>query len=260
MLQSSVGSSVHIQTYICLYLKFSLEKSQEPTMARTGLLIVTSLSKIAISLAAARKHVANTLYIQLYSPFHQTTRPVPIFSKAISTIYVSSLRYCHDLDVRVIVSNLKAKNTRKFQPTIDVVLFDNCIPATDNVGSSYATANVVQLAPAASPEEDRMATTESNENCVKFDFDCTGTTEECAVYDSVVLGGTFDRLHIGHKILLTEAVLRARKRVVVGVTDVNMIKSKSPNNKDNQTFIIVNFPQTKHCLNLSCQYMNESQM
>lgn len=44
-------------------------------------------------------------------------------------------------------------------------------------------------------------------------------------YKSVVLGGTFDRLHIGHKILLSEAALRAQKRLVVGVTDVNMIAS-----------------------------------
>jgi bifunctional ADP-heptose synthase (sugar kinase/adenylyltransferase) len=45
-------------------------------------------------------------------------------------------------------------------------------------------------------------------------------------FNSVVLGGTFDRLHIGHKILLSEAALKARKRLVVGVTDVNMIASE----------------------------------
>lgn len=58
-----------------------------------------------------------------------------------------------------------------------------------------------------------------------------GTYELCIdeqeiKYNSVVLGGTFDRLHIGHKILLSEAALRAKRRVVVGVTDVNMIASK----------------------------------
>lgn len=42
-----------------------------------------------------------------------------------------------------------------------------------------------------------------------------------------MVGGTFDRLHIGHKLLLTEAVRLAKKRVVVGVTDVNMVKSTS---------------------------------
>lgn len=48
-------------------------------------------------------------------------------------------------------------------------------------------------------------------------------------YNDVVLGGTFDRIHVGHKILLSEAVLRAKKRVVVGVTDQDMISCKYRN-------------------------------
>lgn len=46
-------------------------------------------------------------------------------------------------------------------------------------------------------------------------------------YEYVALGGTFDRLHNGHKILLSEAVLRATKHVTVGVTDVNMIQGST---------------------------------
>lgn len=45
------------------------------------------------------------------------------------------------------------------------------------------------------------------------------------VYRHTVLGGTFDRLHIAHKILLSEAALRSSKQVTVGVTEENMIKS-----------------------------------
>ena len=33
------------------------------------------------------------------------------------------------------------------------------------------------------------------------------------------LGGTFDRLHPGHKVLLTVACLVASERLVVGITD-----------------------------------------
>lgn len=191
-------------------------------MARTGLLIVTSLSKIAISLTAARNHVFKTLYIQLYSPFNQT-RPTPTFSKAISTIYTTSLIWCNHLDVRIIVGNLKASTPKKFSKTIDVLLFDNCFPAseTTRVSASFTSASIIKLEEAGNaPATESLTPT----NIVKFDFDETGTTEGCTVYDNVVLGGTFDRLHIGHKILLTEAVLRAKKRLVVGVTDVNMVK------------------------------------
>lgn len=44
------------------------------------------------------------------------------------------------------------------------------------------------------------------------------------IHNDVVLGGTFDRIHVGHKMLLSEAALRAKERVVVGVTDAKMLK------------------------------------
>lgn len=50
-------------------------------------------------------------------------------------------------------------------------------------------------------------------------------------YENVALGGTFDRLHNGHKILLSQAVLRATKHVTVGVTDVTMIQCKEQHSR-----------------------------
>ena len=52
------------------------------------------------------------------------------------------------------------------------------------------------------------------------------TEKDCQSHDFVCLGGTFDRLHEGHKILLSEAALRCDKVITVGVTDENMLKSK----------------------------------
>lgn len=53
------------------------------------------------------------------------------------------------------------------------------------------------------------------------------TQEPVKKYGYVALGGTFDRLHNGHKILLSQAALRSSKHVTVGVTDVNMVKCKN---------------------------------
>lgn len=46
------------------------------------------------------------------------------------------------------------------------------------------------------------------------------------IYKHAVLGGTFDRMHMAHRMLLTETALRAKEKVTIGVTDENMIKSK----------------------------------
>ncbi|GMR31542.1 hypothetical protein PMAYCL1PPCAC_01737, partial [Pristionchus mayeri] len=46
-------------------------------------------------------------------------------------------------------------------------------------------------------------------------------------YKRVVLGGTFDRLHNGHKVLLSRAVLISRDAIVCGVTDGEMIIKKT---------------------------------
>lgn len=46
-------------------------------------------------------------------------------------------------------------------------------------------------------------------------------------YKKVVLGGTFDRLHNGHKVLLNKAAELASEGIVVGVTDKEMIAKKS---------------------------------
>ncbi|GAB2279556.1 hypothetical protein Dimus_014199 [Dionaea muscipula] len=45
-------------------------------------------------------------------------------------------------------------------------------------------------------------------------------------YGAVVLGGTFDRLHDGHRLFLKAAALLAKNRIVVGVCDAPMLANK----------------------------------
>lgn len=47
------------------------------------------------------------------------------------------------------------------------------------------------------------------------------------IYKHTVLGGTFDRLHNAHKLLLSEAALRSSNKVTVGVTQENMLVTKT---------------------------------
>lgn len=47
------------------------------------------------------------------------------------------------------------------------------------------------------------------------------------MFRNVCLGGTFDGIHAGHKLLFGEATRICTNRLVVGVTDIEMIKSKT---------------------------------
>eukprot|EP00160_Parvularia_atlantis_P005123 Unigene14371_Nuclearia_a/m.43375 Unigene14371_Nuclearia_a/g.43375 ORF Unigene14371_Nuclearia_a/g.43375 Unigene14371_Nuclearia_a/m.43375 type:complete len:324 (-) Unigene14371_Nuclearia_a:28-999(-) len=47
-----------------------------------------------------------------------------------------------------------------------------------------------------------------------------------SMYPGVVLGGTFDHLHAGHRLLLSVSALLASRRVVCGVTDAVMLANK----------------------------------
>ena len=53
-----------------------------------------------------------------------------------------------------------------------------------------------------------------------------GTPAPGQLYKHVVLGGTFDRLHNGHKILLSAALLRCDTRITVGVTAPSLLNKK----------------------------------
>lgn len=202
-------------------------------MARTGLLVVTNLAKIVNSLTAVKKYVSNTLYIQLYTgtgatvnnnenrKFVSELKPAAKYCKYVDDIYSVSLRTCDQLDVIVIVGNLKDNLLWQAKPflskPVDILLFDNGISndETTKFMDRYQTKNVIEFSKDFDENESSAQSTERNDS------------SDAVEGNSVVLGGTFDRLHVGHKILLTEAVLRAKKRVVVGVTDVNMVKSTS---------------------------------
>ncbi|XP_063705461.1 uncharacterized protein LOC134834652 [Culicoides brevitarsis] len=120
----------------------------------------------------------------------------------------------------LLTTTIYGESTRKL-PEIDLIVIHE--------KGNYAEfeADVVLFGMKNVPQSLRTAFAKICENLINIGEEIrtknlTFTTE--ITHDTVVLGGTFDRLHAGHKILLTEAVLRAQRRVVVGVTDETMIR------------------------------------
>uniref|UniRef100_A0A1L8DZI0 Bifunctional coenzyme A synthase n=1 Tax=Nyssomyia neivai TaxID=330878 RepID=A0A1L8DZI0_9DIPT len=181
-------------------------------MAKTGLLITSSLSRVPFVLQAARQHVWKTLYIQI-EPKSTNIQNIPTYSCAINRIYASSSIHCSSLDVRVLITNLRGQRVQRLSQQVDVLMFDAAVPHAEAtlLAEGLQAPSVVKLDQHESVTDQGVF--EEAEDNLKM-------------HDNVVLGGTFDRLHMGHKILLSNAVLRTKKRLVVGVTDATMVKSK----------------------------------
>lgn len=183
-------------------------------MAKTGLLILNNLSRIPHLLTASQRHVNQTLYIQL----DLCNKPVNLqpsrYGRIVTQIYSSSAKYCSQLDVRVVLSNLRDLSGNLWRPAthpIDVLLCESAEnnSVLDALSKYLGTSNVINLEASGSVEERD---------------DLWNDLEKSQMYKNVVLGGTFDRLHVGHKILLSTAAIRTTSRLVVGVTDATMTK------------------------------------
>ncbi|XP_003740269.1 bifunctional coenzyme A synthase [Galendromus occidentalis] len=179
------------------------------------------LDTVSALLHEARQLVDQTLYIRL-EPGYQwpcrktifTSEEVSLLRAIVLDIYREAARECSHLDVRVLQGFLKNSDSRtsSLDKKVDVIIAQNdFVHLEEYVRELFAVIPSVRLVPpviAASGTEDAAKVVDS------------------ITFDSVCVGGTFDRLHLGHKLLLSAAVARATERLVIGVTDGDMIKSK----------------------------------
>ncbi|XP_060704801.1 bifunctional coenzyme A synthase [Hemiscyllium ocellatum] len=222
-------------------------------MFHTGILVLTSPlslipSRIAPVLAATAKIVQDTLYIHLHPGLGFTgnyvqTKPAFIaanheVSQLLTNLYTKSSHVCSHLDIRVVLSNVK-NHTSIQQPFSsvqilseppEVVLTDyriidvnqsnlymqclekytlGCYTCKPNLRAIFLPAGIDDL---------------DSASC--SDMEDSSLCESIPSYSDVVLGGTFDRLHSAHKILLSMSCLLTGKRLLIGVADGDLLKSK----------------------------------
>lgn len=217
---------------------------------RSGVLVLTSplsaLSmKLAPILASASKIVQDTLYIHLQPGLLLTgsSQPTSTYVPAtqevcslISKLYSDADLHSH-LDVRVLLTNIK--NQSHSQQTLSSV--QNLSHPPEVVLTDFQTSDGGQYNPAKQQLE-RYATNcySCNPHLVSVllypeygieddiinlkDTDGEGTPLQS--HSDVVVGGTFDRLHNAHKILLSVCCLLSEKRLLIGVADKELLDSE----------------------------------
>lgn len=177
-------------------------------MTNNGLLFISNAAKAHGVCLKASKLVKKVLYIAIKDNSETT---LPVISRQIVNVYSKASSQCGNLDIRLMLKTGDQATIKTHHP-IDLILYD------------------VELAKETERLKQSVLTLDKECKLQSIDMDgipqAPTTPEEVKTYEYVALGGTFDRLHNGHKILLSQAALRATKHVTVGVTDVNMIQTK----------------------------------
>lgn len=195
-------------------------KTLNHIMAKTGLLICSNPFRLLRIFTHIQSDIQNTLYIHFL--------PIPIFDKKTNFNRFFMVDAYKNLisvnfDVRVLLSSLKGISDSQI-PTkcpVDVIFYDNHI-------KSEQLNSVVSLLSNKSPDY-KTVYVQTMEDIISNngrDDSQHHVQLENKLYENVVLGGTFDRLHKGHKILLSTAALKCTKKLTVGVTDISMLKCK----------------------------------
>lgn len=195
-------------------------------MLNTGLLILTNPSRITTLLPVINKHVLKTLYIQylpeknlITSGNHSIKLPkLSRYSQIIANIYKVATNNCSRLDIRILLTHIKnpAFTIINTKSPVEIIIFDQIY--NTRVVDTFIQDCLVNISEGCSYIT--LDDEQNDEKCSDMD-ECS--TKDLRSYRNVILGGTFDRLHNGHKIILSEAVLYSREKLTVGVTDTNML-------------------------------------
>ncbi|KAM3920811.1 bifunctional coenzyme A synthase [Leptodactylus fuscus] len=217
---------------------------------RSGVLVLTSplsaLSmRLAPILASAAKIVQDTLYIHLQPGLLLTGSSQPSSTYIPATQEVCSLisklysdaDLHSNLDVRVLLTNIK--NQSSSQQTLSSV--QNLSHPPEVVLTDFQTSDGGQYNPAKQQLE-RYATNSYScnphlvsvllypeygieDDVIKLK-DTDGVGSPLQSHSDVVVGGTFDRLHNAHKILLSVCCLLSERRLLIGVADGELLDNK----------------------------------
>ncbi|CAG7837641.1 unnamed protein product, partial [Allacma fusca] len=215
----------------------------EPAMTLNALLILSSSALRLPNLIRSNLNSVlqkplrfkGTLYVQIWKPpvnVHCPSQVPPFWGNpstwntTAKTVYSLATATCPHVDVRFVLKNSRtgqiAQQALSTKKLINLVFVDHQLRSSEREIQDFVSHDVIN---------------KSSDLRVEFLKEVNLPDEEpqmeppnvMETYDAVVLGGTFDRIHNGHKILLTESVLRCKKKLTVGVTNEEMTKSKRLN-------------------------------
>jgi len=195
------------------------------TNCRALLVLTSPLSQVTTKFNKNLSEIQNSkvVYIHLlpnvkkWPPASSIYKSSGLWSKTITNLYQNGTQSCSQIDLRILLGD----TSLDFVPRpIDKIFIESGI--SEDFRKPYLEKilekNGQEIIELQSDNCDQNI--DENEDLSDADY---------KVYENVCLGGTFDRMHEGHKILLSQAAIRCQKKLTVGVTDESMLKSKKLN-------------------------------
>ncbi|KAG2158463.1 uncharacterized protein EDB93DRAFT_671313 [Suillus bovinus] len=142
--------------------------------------------------------------------------------RLLTYVYVKATKTAQDLgkillDVSIMLKDPSERFPTNFGSGMDMCFLIQGDPPVPHIPDSIETLPKVFVVPDKSIEahvKHSVYVTPSGDN-------------SSSSYPVVALGGTFDHLHAGHKILLSMAAWIASSKVIIGITDDELLKNKS---------------------------------
>ena len=213
-------------------------------MFGTGLLVLTSpLNQISHRAAPILHYAAGKvdkiLYVHLQPNFKpseaesvfQRVNPTTDLCTAVTRLHTGAANLCSRLDVRILLGNVGRPTEplvypRTLRNNVEFILTD-CASQNSDFFAKFMEANYT-----FNPFPKMEFITESDWKASGHSNNLEWSlpkSEELQTYEHIVLGGTFDHLHAGHKILLSESIMRSERKITIGVTSGPMLDSKYQN-------------------------------
>lgn len=166
-------------------------------------------------LKTAAQYASRAVYIHVTNDqFHSAVPQNASLRKFLISVYGESSKY--KLDFRFLLHNVGISPPQSI--TLGYGQYQTLL--TD----SSESQNVAKYA------KEHILQASSSLNVIKLELNTCHRNEYAdeiyKTYDNACLGGTFDRLHAGHKILLSYGAMQAQNSLLVGVSDECLTKKK----------------------------------
>ena len=205
-------------------------------MFRYGLLVLSPScirTKIPALLKQVSKEVKEVLYVDIYEPDY-VCHHVRSFYELLVDVYGNNSSRTGQLDVRVLLPRTLAANSNSSDEVRHLFRKPEVAFVRDVFGQDPSKVELKQWMTRRfqlsdldrklrylKVEEERINDEISNkQRSLDLNDTCLQT------YKEVVLGGTFDHMHSGHRLLLAAASLICDKRITVGLSEGPLLQRK----------------------------------